>query len=157
MYRKAVVLNPSDYRYRGNLAHAIALQGGRADEASGHFEQAVELAYQRLEVNPGDHAARASVASYLAKLGRAEQARQELQTLDREESRDVNVQLDQATTWLFLGEPDRAIEYLTQAAVGGYPPSLMQADPNLKPLRDDPGFQALVDSDTEQLSINDEE
>lgn len=149
MYREAATLNPSDYRWRGNLAHAIALQEGRSEEAGEHFEQAVELAYERLDVNPGDHSARSSAAIYLAKLGRADEAREELQTLAEEEFLDVNVRHNQATTYLFLGEHDAALEYLEKAVVGGYPLRLLKADPNLEPLWDNPDFQALVENGAE--------
>lgn len=150
MYREATALNPSDHRWRGNLAHAIALQGGRFDEARKHFEKAAELAYERLEVNPSDHPARSSAASYLARLGRHEEAREELRALPDDEFLDATVKHIQATTYLFLGEQDRAIEYLEKAVLSGYPPHFLKADPNLARLRDDPDFRALAENGAEE-------
>lgn len=147
MYREAATLNPSDHRWRGNLAFTIALQGGRDHEAREYFERAAELAYKRLEVNPGDHSARSSAAIYLARLGQADAARKELRTLADQEFTDLNVKADQATAYLFLGEPDTAVKYLEQAVLDGYPPQLLKSDPNLQPLRDHPRFRALVDND----------
>ncbi|MFU8832667.1 MAG: tetratricopeptide repeat protein [Wenzhouxiangella sp.] len=147
MFREAALINPTDYRYRGNIAHAIALQDDRMDEARDHYERAIALALERLEVNPSDHPARASLATYLARIGRVDEARIELESLSEVEPLDAIAHHGKAMACLFLDEHDLAIEHLEKAALAGYPAHLMRADPNLAPLLQHPTFRDLIRND----------
>lgn len=149
MFREAASINPSDHRFHGHLAHAIVLQEERSDEAARHYRTAVELARERLEVNPGDHSARSSAASYLARLGRIEEANAELSRLAEAEYLDVTTHHDMGTAYLFLDRHEKAIEHLREAALAGYPRHLMKVDPNLEPLLQYPAFRELLRDDAD--------
>lgn len=145
MFQRALELTPTDFRYRGFLAEAISMQADRnvADAAS-HFEVAIAHAMYRLGINPRDHGTRAALASYLAQAGRTDSARQELETLEREDTLESEAYRNMGMAYLFLGQREEAVRYFAVAADQGYPPALYLRDPRLDVLADHPEYQALV-------------
>ena len=145
MFQQAVAMSPTDYRYRAFLAEAIGMQDGRdAADSALHFDAAIDLAEQRLGINPSDHHARAAMASYLAQLGRVERAQAELDVLEQVENRDMETSRAMAMAYLSLGRHDTAVGHLATAVKQGYPPELLRVDPRLAPLADSDEFQRLL-------------
>jgi len=144
MFQAAAGLNPADYRFQGHLADSIRMQDGRQEEALEHYRKAVDLAQERLEINPSDHVARGLLATYLARLGNENAAREELERLSRSEYLGAIEWHGMATAYLFLGETEAAIESFEQAVAEGFPPSRLESDPNLDSLSAHPAFQALI-------------
>jgi TolB-like protein/Flp pilus assembly protein TadD len=145
IFRQAIVTSPQDYRFHAYLAESIGMQPGRnRTEAAEHFETAIRLAYEQLEINPSDHLVRADVAAYLAQVGRVEDAQAELSHLERIESPDMFTNQAMAMAYLFIGQHDAAVRHFSAAVAGGYPLASFQRDPRLAVLAEHPEFQALV-------------
>ena len=149
MFREAAAINPSDFRYQGYIGHAIVLQDGRTNEALEHYEKAIALALEQLEVNPSDHGARSNLAALLARIGQDDEARAELEILSEAEFLEAFALHGKGMAYLFLGEHDIAVEHLEKAVLAGYPLHLMRADPNLAPLSNHPAFRNLIRNDTD--------
>lgn len=151
LFRQALEITPADERLHANLAEAIALQGGREDEARRCYEEAVRLGRQRLEINPNDHEGRAALALNLIKAGQADAAREELAVLARQErlGRDAHWQLGEAVFLLEDIEP--ALKHFRHAMELGLNPEQMAHNPALEPLFNDPQFIALIREETDQF------
>ena len=150
MFLQAARLSPSDDRFPGYVAEAIVMQEGRDPaDAQSHYEAALALAEGRLDVNSGDHAARARVAGYLARLGREQASREMLEVLWSTGELSLEVIREMGMAYLFLGERERAVERLGVAREAGLPAWLLTADKRLEALADLPGFQALLDGNAQ--------
>ncbi|RFF26988.1 MULTISPECIES: tetratricopeptide repeat protein [unclassified Wenzhouxiangella] len=148
MFEEAIAMNPSNFLYHGSLGDVIAIQEGRSSEAKAHYEEAIRLARERLEVNPNDHSTLARIALYLARIGRIDEAREELRNLSELEQLDYDAELSIGMTEFFLGNKTEAIEHFQRAIDLGYPRDLLEADPNLEPLSDHPAYQDLMRDDS---------
>lgn len=148
MFEEAVAMNPSNFLYHGSLGDVIAIQEDRNSEAKEHYEEAIRLARERLDVNPNDHSSRAQIALYLARIGEADEAREKLRELSETEQLDYYAELSIGMTEFFLGNETAAIEHFQRAIDLGYPRELLEADPNLDPLSDHPAFQDLMRDDS---------
>lgn len=143
MYRQAVALTPSDFQFHGYLGDAIDAQQDPQRNAAPHYERAIELARQRLEVNPADHGDRSLLAIYLAKTGRREAAREQLSILEALVSPPMEILRAMGETRYLLGDRDLALEYLSRAVGAGFPRAQLEAIPHMQELFDDPQYQAL--------------
>ncbi|HUG99243.1 MAG TPA: tetratricopeptide repeat protein [Gammaproteobacteria bacterium] len=145
MFQQAAAMSPTDYRYRAFLAEAIGAQEGRSEaDTALHYAAAVDLAEQRLGVNPADRHARAAMASYLAQLGRVERAQVELGLLEQTENHDMETSRAMAMAYLGLGRHDTALMHLARAVEQGYPRELLRADPRLAELAGREEFRRLL-------------
>jgi adenylate cyclase len=150
MFLQAARHSPSDDRFQGYVAEAILMQEGRDPaDARTHYEAALELAEGRLDVNSGDHAARARIAGYLARLGREQESRDVLEVLWNTDELSLEAIREMGMVCLFLGERERAVEQLSVARAAGLPGWLLTADKRLEALADMPAFQALLDDNAQ--------
>jgi len=146
MYRRALELfSPGDFRWHGFLAEALEMQAENdPQEIASQYEAAVRLGYERLEVNPDDHAARSLVASYLARIGRTEQARTELERLEQVEDLDMLAHRAMGFAYLDIKAHEQAVGHFESTVAKGFPAQILADDPRLQPLRRDANFKALV-------------
>jgi tetratricopeptide (TPR) repeat protein len=145
IFRQAILTSPQDYRFHAYLAESIGMQRGRdRTEAAEHFETAIRLAYQQLDVNSGDHLVRAELAACLAQVGRIEEAEVELSHLEQIDSPDMFTNQAMGMAYLFIGQHDAAVRHFSAAVAGGFPLASFQRDPRLAVLAEHPDFQALV-------------
>jgi adenylate cyclase len=150
MFLQAARLSPSDDRFQGYVAEAILMQEGRDPaDARMHFEAALELAEGWLDVKSGDHAARARLAGYLARLGREQDSREVLEVLWGADELSLEAIREMGMVCLFLGERERAVERLSVAREAGMPAWLLTADKRLEALADLPEFRALLDGNSQ--------
>jgi adenylate cyclase len=148
MFLQAARLSPADDRFQGYVAEAIMMQPARDPAGAGqYYENALELAQDRLNVNTADHAARARIAGYLARLGREAEAREILEILWRTPDLSLEAIREMGMACLFLGDLERAVEQMSAARAAGLPAWLLTADKRLEPLAEFPGFRALFDDD----------
>jgi tetratricopeptide (TPR) repeat protein len=75
-YAQAAELSPNEYEIFGNLAEAYAQIEGSQNESRRNYARALNLAEERLKVNPRDGAVRMDAAVYSAMLGQREKALQ---------------------------------------------------------------------------------
>ncbi|HMB38881.1 MAG TPA: tetratricopeptide repeat protein, partial [Wenzhouxiangellaceae bacterium] len=146
MYRRALELfSPGDFRWHGFLAEALEMQPEQDPaEIASHYETAIRLGYERLEVNPADHGALSLVAVYLANTGKQAEARAELQRLEQIEDLDMLAHRAAAFAYLGLSEREQAIGHFEAAVAKGLQPQILADDPRLRSLMDNPRFTALV-------------
>ena len=145
---QAVKLPSADSIIWSSLARALRWDGkhGKDDEPTA-YKRALELADNRLRVNPFDSDTRSNRAYLLAELGRGEEAKQEIEnTLATEGARgNVTILFRSAMVQEWLGDRKGALEALESAVHSGYPVSRIARDPDLKRLRDDSGYPHVLD------------
>ena len=126
MYEQAVLAAPANHFFAGNLADAKRLAGLDSDE---EYRSAADLAAAALEVSPNDTLTRAVRALYLARLGRAEEARSELMALDVTRDHGVEVLRNVALAGWLLGDIETGIDALERAVALGYGAEAVLGDP----------------------------
>jgi tetratricopeptide (TPR) repeat protein/TolB-like protein/predicted Ser/Thr protein kinase len=134
-------IGPDTYLLVGNLARAT-VYAGRRQEGMMLFRAAAALAEQTLAVNPGDIDARASVATYYAKLGDRAHAIANLAALPVDLA-DPHVLLFGAVAFADLNDRPAAFEWLDRAARHGLAANELEEWIDLDPLKNDPRFAAL--------------
>ncbi len=149
LYQRAIALAPEDYMLWGNLGDALG-QLGRNREAREAYAKAAELAEGLRDIDADDPNLRVSLARYYARLGRTDEARQNLAAIDQTVA-DMYVYYDMSVALLALGDGQASLAALGKALEAGYETSLVGQDPGLDALKTDPGFIALLESSGEQI------
>jgi len=140
---RALKLNDGDHRSWAllGMAHAAA---GNAEEARAAYLRALPLAESDAERNPNDADAKAAVALCAARLGKREQALASISNALALGAADSGVLYNASLVYLVMGEKDRALEYLRSALARGYSKERARRDPDLRLLRNDAAFAALL-------------
>jgi tetratricopeptide (TPR) repeat protein len=149
MYQKAVEYAPDDYHSWGHLGDAYRFTDGLQELAVPMYQNAIQLALERLKVNPSDAGAQALVGHYYAASGNREQALLYHARATALAPRDMLVNYQSAQILSTLGELDQAMAALGRAVELGYSPDLVQADAGLAPLRDRQDYKELISRQTE--------
>ncbi len=144
MYQKAVEYAPEDYHSWGHLGDAYRFTDGLQDLAVPMYQNAIQLALERLKVNPSDAGALALVGHYYAASGNREQALLYHARATALAPRDMLVNYHSAQILSTLGELDQAMAALGRAVELGYSTDLVQADAGLAPLRDRQEYKELI-------------
>jgi len=137
MFRVATELAPADFRNWAFLAAAVRLQEGRQAEAEAHGRKSIELARRRLEINPTDDEAQATLVQALAEDGRADEAAAERAKLGPPEQFGPLTHRTLALAALALGDRAAALAHFEAAASLGVPMVLLSNDPRLAILLED--------------------
>lgn len=133
---KAVALQPREARLWGNLADAYRMLPGRREDAARAYRRAVELAAERLAVQPQDTRLRASLAVYWAGLAGCRRALEEIRTASREASDDPGVQFRSALVFELCGRRREAACALAKARRSGYSLEEIARHPDLARVRE---------------------
>lgn len=144
MFERAVASATGDYLMWGNLADAYYWADGQRDQAAAAFRHALELADERLAVNPNDGVLNANVARYYAMLGAAESAATYLGRALEQAASENEVLHAAAQIHEILGERDRALDYLRQAVAAGYQRAEIEVDPVFVELRRDGRYSDIM-------------
>jgi tetratricopeptide (TPR) repeat protein len=142
-YREAVKLEDHTYQLWGNLGDAYFFNGQR-QEGLKSYEKELELALDRLKVNPHDAVLLGDVATCYAQLSNREQA---LQTLDQSLQfghGDKDLLFNAAVVYNELGDTGVALEWLQKAISAGYSRSVVRAAPIFDNLHDNIRFQQML-------------
>jgi serine/threonine protein kinase/tetratricopeptide (TPR) repeat protein len=142
-YEKAVQLVPTSDMFVGNLAEAYSLVGQK-DRAQTTFEQAISLAYKELQVNPRDAITKGRLALWYGKKGDVRQALKFIAEARALDPNNVDLIYYQAQAFALANDNANALMALQDAFKKGQPPAIAQAEPDLRDLQKDPGFQKLV-------------
>jgi len=135
--RNAYAMDSSNTAARYWLAHVLA--------STGNAEEAVQLADSFLSENPDSNLMRLLAAISHAKAGDDSKARDLLKQMQKSAESQYVAPSWQAFILAQLGEQEAAMDMLEKAYQDkDWNTRIINADPLLKPLRDNPRFQALV-------------
>ncbi|MDQ1346017.1 MAG: eukaryotic-like serine/threonine-protein kinase, partial [Pseudomonadota bacterium] len=140
MFEQAVRLAPEDHQLWGNLGDAYRRTPGQGDLARGAYANAAELARGALRVNPESIATRTQLAYYLVRQGETALAATELETAGPAPADDLYSHYYAALVYKDLGNLEAAVAKTGQAVEGGYPATLLRADPEFAVILRDPGL-----------------
>lgn len=143
MFEKAVSMAPNDAGFRVYLADAYRWSGQTA-KANATYDEAINLAYKSIQVDPRDSEAPGNLAISYAKKGDSGQALDRIaraRTLDRKNNW---LMYEEATVYALAGKQAEALASLKQAFESGYSLQEAKADPELKKLRETAEFKQLA-------------
>jgi serine/threonine-protein kinase len=143
-YEKATELTPKNHVYWANLGDAYRWNPAQRGKASAAYEQATRLLRDAMAVNPNDPAARALLASCLAKRGDLHAAQVELDMALKTDPTNSSALYQAAIVSNIRGDHDGAVGWLERAIASGRPAADAARDPELSNLRNDPRFQKAL-------------
>ncbi|MFY9585147.1 MAG: tetratricopeptide repeat protein [Candidatus Acidiferrales bacterium] len=143
-YQEALKLDDRDYRLLGNLADALYWTPGRRAEAAAAYRKAIALAEGKLQVNARSARVLADVGSYHAMLDERQPALARLRRALEIAPDNPDVRFKAALIYIQLGDSDRALGWLEQAAAAGFSTAIIRDTPDFDPLHANPRFQALL-------------
>jgi serine/threonine-protein kinase len=119
----------------GNLGDALWQIAPQRDAARQAFERAALLASEQLSINPGNISLRWVYALYLAKLGRKQEALEQIASALAKVPRDPEAQFYAARVYAITGETTRAIAALSACRALGYSKQQIDREPDLAALQ----------------------
>lgn len=134
LFRRAVALEPGDFRLWGNLGEAMLEIPGGAKQAREPFLHAIELAERYVLIKPDDAQALALLAWYRAGIGDAAAARGMAVRAESLGTERGEVALRNAQTFATLGDVTAARERLVRAQEAGIPKDRITTTPILRSL-----------------------
>jgi eukaryotic-like serine/threonine-protein kinase len=143
-FELALELEPDRYLYRKNLADALYWIPGERERALDTYRRAIELGEAAAAVNPNDAEVLASLSASYARLGERETAQAVLGRLLGVVGEDPYLMYDIAATYELLGDRDAALDWLGRALAAGYSRRVVESTPDLRALRADPRYGAIV-------------
>jgi len=145
MYEEAIALAPEQCLFWVNLSDALHQLPRQNEDARNADSHALELCSNELEVNPEDHEILLLKSKMLARMGRIDEALAAANVYKSFNYSDPQDQLNLALVFLRSGDLGAVKDTLEQAIQLGYPHTLILAEPEFKPVRDEAWFKSLVD------------
>ena len=143
IFEKAVGETPNDVWLQGNLADAYR-QAKRGAAAAKAYDRAIQMAYERLRVNPHDPPMLGLLATFDAKNGNAPKALELIAQARAIDASDSQLMYWEAVIFALAGRPSDAMHSLDRALSNGYSVHEARHDPDLSSLQHDPAFQSLL-------------
>jgi tetratricopeptide (TPR) repeat protein/predicted Ser/Thr protein kinase len=144
-YEEALKLDKSRYEVWGNLASAYHWVPDET-KARANYERAIELAEQRLNVNPNDSEVLAQLVGYYGMLGKRDRALAVLRRALAASPDNSEAMFRAALSYEHWGQRNEALNWIRKALEHGYRKSDIERSPELEKLRADPRFGSLVHS-----------
>src|SRR5579863_1058644 len=141
---QAVKLAEGDYSMWGDLGDAYWFTPGKRGQAADAYRKAIELASERLKLNPRDATTLGSVALYHAMRNENAAAQASIKQALVLAPKDANVLLFAALTDNQFGNGEAALRDLEKARDAGLSITLVRDDPRFDNLRAQPRFQELI-------------
>ena len=148
MYERALAIDDREYTLWGNLGIAYHHLPGQQAKSRAAYSRAVELAEQQRTVNPRDVSLLIDLAGYYGMLGRRAQGLALLEQVVETAPTDTDSMAAIASSFEDLGERGRALEWFGKALRAGYPRAQIEGSPELRELRKDPRFAAMLNANT---------
>ncbi|MEO8575129.1 MAG: protein kinase [Gemmatimonadales bacterium] len=146
MFERAATLRPEDYQTAHLLGQAYGSMG-MMEEREASQRRGLKLMESGLELNPDDARAANLASSVYASLGEPGPAIKYAERSLAIDPEDPMLLYNVACTYATLGRLDEAISCLERAVDKGFGHrEWIDNDPDLKPIRDSPRYQAIVDA-----------
>ena len=146
MFERASALRPEDYQaahFLGQAHNAL----GHMEEKETHLRRGLRLMEGSLELNPDDARAANLAGGVFASLGEAAPAIKYAERSLAIDPEDPMLLYNVACTYATLGMIDQAISCLERAVTKGFGHrEWIDHDPDLKAIRENPRYQAIVDA-----------
>jgi serine/threonine-protein kinase len=143
-YELALALNDNDYLTWGNLAAAYFWIPGKKDKAIDTYKHAIEIAEERLKVNPKDPEVISNLARYYSDIGNEKKSLKLLKLSLEIAPDNVEVMYRAASIYENFGMRDDALLWIGNAIENGYSQSEIESQPELKQLVTDKRYQQLL-------------
>ncbi len=143
-YQKASEVRPQDYQ--SVLMQVRFLnEMGESDDAKEKAEEGLRRAEAYLELNPDEYRALNMGAFALYLLGRLAEAKKWMETSMQNSPRNSILTYNAASFYAMIGDIDKSLAYLAQAAeTGCLNLAWLAQDADLRQIRDDPRFKKIV-------------
>jgi TolB-like protein/Tfp pilus assembly protein PilF len=141
--RRAIELAPQVHASWGYLADAYRYIRGEEDNAKNAYEQAIQLAEERLRISPGDWRSVGQLGMYYAYVGRNDDAVAQIQNL-LENRTDSSAYYFATRVRLQIGDMKGAYESLEQTVNAGWPRLSLASNPDIVALRGESGYAVLM-------------
>ncbi|MGZ7041005.1 MAG: protein kinase domain-containing protein, partial [Thermoanaerobaculia bacterium] len=141
---QAAALKPQNYIVWANLGDARRWTPGNEKKAGEAFENAVRTGKQALTVNPNDALAHAIVGSSLAKLGRHDEAKREIDAALQIDPTNSDALYHAAVSAHLRGDDPSALGWLNRAVRAGYGAANAERDPEWNAVRSRPEFREAL-------------
>lgn len=128
----------------GNLGDAYRWAGGREASARAAYGKAVGLAEAQLVVNPQDATVLSRIAVYEGKMGDLGEARTRIQLALKKAPADAAVLYRSAIVYELSGQRTESLNALRAALDAGYSLDVLEHEPELRSLRQDPRYTAVA-------------
>ncbi|HSB60381.1 MAG TPA: tetratricopeptide repeat protein, partial [Vicinamibacteria bacterium] len=142
-YRAATESGATGAEAFGSLGDAYR-QMGRVREARAAYARAIELAEDRLRVNPEDAVLRSGLGMFLAGSGRCPGARRQVRRAAGGAEASAEVHYYAAVAYAVCGERAEAVRHTVRAIERGSMADL-RTNPDLRDVRNDPSVRRLLD------------
>jgi tetratricopeptide (TPR) repeat protein len=143
-YERAVALNDRNYELWGNLGDAYYWAPGERSKARGAYRKAIELAVERIPINPRDPTILGYISQYYAMCDQRAEALKYINQALHLAPAGSDLLLTAAIVFNQLGDAGKALDYLEQAEKAGTSPTTLRDTPNFDNLRTVSRFQRLV-------------
>jgi tetratricopeptide (TPR) repeat protein len=142
--QQALKIDPKDWLNWGNLGDTLFQIPARRAEAKRAYQNAIDLAQLRLEVNPRDANVLALTADYYAMLDHEPQATAQMARALETAPTDGDVLFRAAILYNHFADTEKTLYYLTKSVAAGYSRTVIRETPDFDRLQDDPRFRALL-------------
>jgi len=143
-YEQAVSYSHNDPLPLWNLGDGYFWAPGRREDSIGAYRKCSGLAIEELKLNPNDAGKYGLLALCQAMLGQRDAALAALDRGFRLTPNDSSLMFQAALVHIQFSERDETLRLLTKCRGAGYPQAKIRDNPNFDPLRNDPRFQALL-------------
>ncbi len=145
--QEALKIDPRNWQNWGNLGDTLFQIPARRAEAMTAYQKAIELAKERLGVNPRDASILSFTADYYAMLDQEPQAREQMRRALEIAPADADVLFRAAILYNHFGDMEKTLDFLTKSVAAGGSRTEIRDTPDFDRLKDDRRFRALLPSD----------
>jgi serine/threonine-protein kinase len=144
MYEKALEINNRYYPLWGNLGTCYKLIPGERSKAETVLRRAVQLAEEKLDVNPNDPEVLSMIAVYYAELNMARKTKSYIEKALALAPGDLELTFRAAEIYAMIGDEEEMFAYLEELLKQGYSLQRIQQSPALQELKSEEKFQAFL-------------
>jgi tetratricopeptide (TPR) repeat protein len=146
--QQALKIDPRNWQNWGNLGDTLFQIPARRGEALSAYQKAIELAKERLEVNPRDASILSFTADYYAMLDQEPEAREQMRRALEIAPADADVLFRAAILYNHFGDTQKTLDFLNKSVAAGGSRTEIRDTPDFDQLKDDRRFRALLPSDS---------